>query len=628
MPPMQYGPSGGAVRVVIASDAPQAVAELDKLAGYADQVSLVGFIRHPQELDEDLEALLPDLVLLYTGFGGLDTVVLAATWPRARPSSGSWSSSTPPTRSSSPAWRTRVPPTVGADADPATPWSPPSAARWHQPPPRRRALPPAWPGMTPPVLWPGSGRPSRRARSARPSRSAAPEPWAAAETPVEAAPPAPATRLAGSEEQAPEETAERRPRFPSSSSTPRPSRPPPRRRPRRPGRGSPPSPRGPGGGRAARARRSRIPSRSQPVRPRLPRRRTGGNAELVVVFSGKGGVGKSLIATNLAVALAAEGERVALVDLDLQFGDVAVMLHVESHPTAIDALAQQGDQIDSDFIEEVMATGPEGVRALLAPASPEFADLVNTANLRAILRELAKGYDHIVVDTPSHLEERNLEAIEMADQIVVVTSFNFPAIKDTKVTLKLLQSLGVERTRSASSSTRPGPRSASSAARSRRASASGCCGASLRAQGGRLHRQRAGRSSPRSRRRSSASSSGCWWTRSPGRGGRPGGQGGRRDREPADQPAGASRSGAAEDGSSRDPRAGRRRVGARCMENVTRRLGQEGDLVVCAVAQDGDTRSRRRCAPGRTWPWWTRGCPAWTASRPPRCWSSTCPGRG
>ena len=75
---MQYGPSGGAVRVVIASDAPQAVAELDKLAGYADQVCLVGFIRHPDELDEDLEALRPDLILLYTGFGGLDTVILAA----------------------------------------------------------------------------------------------------------------------------------------------------------------------------------------------------------------------------------------------------------------------------------------------------------------------------------------------------------------------------------------------------------------------------------------------------------------------------------------------------------------------------------------------------------------------
>jgi MinD-like ATPase involved in chromosome partitioning or flagellar assembly len=183
----------------------------------------------------------------------------------------------------------------------------------------------------------------------------------------------------------------------------------------------------------------------QPVRPRPARHQSRGHAELVVVFSGKGGVGKSLIATNLAVSLAADGERAAIVDLDLQFGDVAVMLHAESHPTAIDALAQQGEQVDAEFIDEVMATGPEGVRALLAPASPEFADLVNTANLRAILRELAKEYDYVVVDTPSHLEERNLEAIEMADQIVVVTSFNFAAIKDTKVTLKLLESLGVDR---------------------------------------------------------------------------------------------------------------------------------------------------------------------------------------
>jgi pilus assembly protein CpaE len=158
-------------------------------------------------------------------------------------------------------------------------------------------------------------------------------------------------------------------------------------------------------------------------------------------------VGKSVIATNLAVAMAAKGNRVAIVDLDLQFGDVAVMLHAENHPTAIDALAQQGEQVESEFIEEVMATGPEGVRALLAPTSPEFADLVNTANLRAILRELATTYDQIIVDTPAHLEERNLEAIELADQILVVTNFNITAIKDTKVTLKLLQSLGIPKER-------------------------------------------------------------------------------------------------------------------------------------------------------------------------------------
>jgi MinD-like ATPase involved in chromosome partitioning or flagellar assembly len=439
---MQYGPLGGAVRVVIASDAPQAVAELDKLASYADQVSLVGFIRHPQELEEDLEALLPDLVLLYTGFGGLDTVELAGYLASRSAQLRVMVVVDPADALFIARLEDAGAATVGADADPATLVAALRGAV-AQPPSPEEGEPPSWPGLTPLVLWPGEleaeyGTPS----AAEPFP--APEPLSAPETPVAAPPPAAPTGPASSEEQAPEEpmsassvpvfqldtTAFEAPAatapqaaWPGVTALP----------PAAPAAAAPPVPTEPDSEPIA------------PVRPRLPRRRPGGNAELVVVFSGKGGVGKSLIATNLAVALAADGERVALVDLDLQFGDVAVMLHVESHATAIDALAQQGDQIDADFIEEVMATGPEGVRALLAPSSPEFADLVNTANMRAILRELAKGYDHIVVDTPSHLEERNLEAIEMADQIIVVTNFNFPAIKDTKVTLKLLQSLGIDR---------------------------------------------------------------------------------------------------------------------------------------------------------------------------------------
>jgi len=148
-----------------------------------------------------------------------------------------------------------------------------------------------------------------------------------------------------------------------------------------------------------------------------------------------------------SVALSARGAKVALVDLNLQYGDVAVLLHVEAHPTSIESLAQQGEQIDGDFLEEVMARGPEEVRVLLAPSSPEFADLVTAANLRAILRELSRTYDYVVVDSPAHLEERILEVMEVADQILVVTSFNITSVKDTKVTLKLLQSLGIERDR-------------------------------------------------------------------------------------------------------------------------------------------------------------------------------------
>ncbi|MEO8898295.1 MAG: P-loop NTPase [Candidatus Dormibacter sp.] len=182
--------------------------------------------------------------------------------------------------------------------------------------------------------------------------------------------------------------------------------------------------------------------------PRKRVRRPGRTkADTVLVFGGKGGVGKSVIATNLAVALSARGVKVALIDLNLQYGDVGVLLHLESHPTSIESMAQQGEQVDRDYLDEVMATGPEDVRVLLAPASPEFADLVTAASLRAILRELSRSFDYVIVDSPAHIEERVLEVMEVADQILVVSSFNITSVKDTKVTLKLLQSLGIERDR-------------------------------------------------------------------------------------------------------------------------------------------------------------------------------------
>jgi pilus assembly protein CpaE len=184
----------------------------------------------------------------------------------------------------------------------------------------------------------------------------------------------------------------------------------------------------------------------QEVPHRRPRRPGRTRAEVFLVFSGKGGVGKSMIATNLAVSLAADtGAHVALVDLDLQYGDVGVMLRVENHLTSIDDLSQQGEQVEAEFLDEVMATGPEGTRMLLAPSSPEFADLVTTGNLRSIFRELGKAYDYIVIDTPAHLEDRTLETIEFADQIILVTGFNVTAVKNTKITLRLFEAMGVDR---------------------------------------------------------------------------------------------------------------------------------------------------------------------------------------
>jgi pilus assembly protein CpaE len=163
------------------------------------------------------------------------------------------------------------------------------------------------------------------------------------------------------------------------------------------------------------------------------------------VFSGKGGTGKSVVSSNLAVALAMEtGARVALVDLDLQFGDIGVLLNLDHSRSITDLTDVQNGAIDPDFLEDVMAGGPEGVKVLLAPISPELADLVTADHLRAIMEELRRSFDFIVVDTASHLTELNLEVIENAARVIVMSALTIPAIKDTKLTLKVLDSLNLE----------------------------------------------------------------------------------------------------------------------------------------------------------------------------------------
>jgi len=167
-------------------------------------------------------------------------------------------------------------------------------------------------------------------------------------------------------------------------------------------------------------------------------------ADVILVFSGKGGVGKTVLATNLAVALAAEtGGRVALVDLDLQFGDVGVMLNLD-HSRSITDVVDAGENLDREVLNEILATGPNGVRVLLAPISPELADLVTAEHIRRVVSELRRDFDFVVVDTSSHLADFNLEVIESATKIVVVTALTIPAIKDAKLSLKVLESLNVD----------------------------------------------------------------------------------------------------------------------------------------------------------------------------------------
>jgi pilus assembly protein CpaE len=174
----------------------------------------------------------------------------------------------------------------------------------------------------------------------------------------------------------------------------------------------------------------------------------GGHSEehsghIVLVLAGKGGVGKSVVAVNLAVSLAAAESRVALVDLSLQFGDVGALLDLHGGRTIAD-LAANDAVADRDMIQTVLMTGPGGVKVLLAPVSPELADLVTTSHLRALMEELRRTFDYVIVDTASYLNEIALEGVEVADTIVLVTDLSVSAVKNTKLVLQVLDVLKVD----------------------------------------------------------------------------------------------------------------------------------------------------------------------------------------
>ncbi len=171
--------------------------------------------------------------------------------------------------------------------------------------------------------------------------------------------------------------------------------------------------------------------------------RRGEQGQVFFFYSGKGGVGKSLITANLAVSMANETKaKVALVDLDLQFGDIGVLLNLD-HSQGITDLIENIDHMDQDFIREIMVDGPFGIKVLLTPISPELADLVTVDHIRRIFGELRKMFDYIIVDSSCHLGEINLEVLDHSDKVVVVTSLSIPAIKNTKLALKIFDSLSI-----------------------------------------------------------------------------------------------------------------------------------------------------------------------------------------
>jgi pilus assembly protein CpaE len=158
-------------------------------------------------------------------------------------------------------------------------------------------------------------------------------------------------------------------------------------------------------------------------------------------MSAKGGSGKTVLATNLALLLTRMPDaRVALVDADLQFGDVCLVLQLEPRFTMVNA-AHELHKLDAELLDSLLTEHPSGLRVLAAPLEPAFADDITTAGLMQMIDILREGYDYVVVDTASLLDELILSLIEKSDHIMMLVDMDLPSVKNAKLALETLRLL-------------------------------------------------------------------------------------------------------------------------------------------------------------------------------------------
>jgi pilus assembly protein CpaE len=169
--------------------------------------------------------------------------------------------------------------------------------------------------------------------------------------------------------------------------------------------------------------------------------RPAGAGRVITVFSPKGGTGKTVTATNLSSAFAKyASKRTLLLDLDLQFGDAAIMLGLEPEKTIQDLVTAPGE-LDPEKLAGYTSRHSSGVDVLPAPIRPEDAELVTEAKLARLMEVAKESYDLIVVDTSPFFHGPMLATLDQTDDLLLVCGLDVPTIKNVRLSLQTLQLL-------------------------------------------------------------------------------------------------------------------------------------------------------------------------------------------
>jgi pilus assembly protein CpaE len=173
-----------------------------------------------------------------------------------------------------------------------------------------------------------------------------------------------------------------------------------------------------------------------------PAPRKGGPARVIMFYGAKGGVGTTTVAINAAIALHKElGRRVCLIDANLQFGDHRVFMDLGMDKlSVVDLATNQG--FDLELIRHVLIKHESGIDLLLAPPSPEMAELVTSETLPDIMSQISMEYDYVILDVDKRLDEINLRLMDAANTLCVVMTADLPCLKNVRLVLEAASHLG------------------------------------------------------------------------------------------------------------------------------------------------------------------------------------------
>ncbi len=170
--------------------------------------------------------------------------------------------------------------------------------------------------------------------------------------------------------------------------------------------------------------------------------RSAADTKVISVVSSKGGVGRSFLAVNLAVALRKmTNKEVILFDTSMHFGDIGVLMNSGDSKTILD-MVDQAHSLDADLLEDILFTHSSGVRVLLSPPTPQDAEMVTTEHVRAALNVLTQMADYVIIDTRPGFDDTMLTVMDASERMLLMLTMEMTAIKDTTQFLEIATLLG------------------------------------------------------------------------------------------------------------------------------------------------------------------------------------------